>query len=183
MMSWTLASCAALAPTESSARATARWTNVRRAPCRQAIGSMPAATAAAPPTPSATPQARMPTNAMARGQGEAPLPALFGCGCWSGGSGCIGTLSMLVMTISFVDGAKRHVDKEANGRTFRAIRPNVKNSEGIRALWRRQALRPRQPGRRARDPESATSMARRSRRRMRPRGLAETDGRGQSFVP
>jgi hypothetical protein len=42
---------------------------------------------------------------MARGQGEAPLPALFRCGGWIGGSGCIETLSMLVMTISFVDGA------------------------------------------------------------------------------
>jgi hypothetical protein len=43
---------------------------------------------------------------MARGQDEALRPALFGCGSWSGGSGCTETLSMLVMTISFVDGAQ-----------------------------------------------------------------------------
>ena len=75
--------------------------------------------------------------------GRRPLLAPFSCGGWIGGSGCSGTLSILVMTISFVDGAKRHVEKEANRRTFRAIRPNVKNSEGIRAIWRRGRSRPR----------------------------------------
>jgi transposase len=31
-------------------------------------------------------------------------------------------------------GAKRHFDEEANRPTFRAIRSNVKNGEGIRAI-------------------------------------------------
>jgi hypothetical protein len=99
--------------------------------------SIPAATAAAPPTPRATPQARIPTNATARGHGEEPPLARLGCGAGIGGSGCMGSLSMLVMAISYVDGVRGRVDKEANGRTFRAIRPNVKNREGNGAFWRR----------------------------------------------
>jgi hypothetical protein len=44
---------------------------------------------------------------------------------------------MLVMAISYVDGVRGRVEQEANERTFRAIRANVKNREGFGVISRR----------------------------------------------